>query len=87
VDEVQVDVVEAEPLKGAAVSRERYPALRALLTACSVSSSGTWKTPKPRTGISTPLFRVTVCMVRFLPISSGAGSGVVTLPVHRRVRA
>ncbi|MGX1115678.1 hypothetical protein RKD37_001041 [Streptomyces ambofaciens] len=39
---------------------ERYPASRAALTAAVVSASGTWKTPKPSCGISTPLLRVTV---------------------------
>ena len=37
---------------------DRYPAASASLTTCSVCSSGTWKTPKPRIGIWTPLLRV-----------------------------
>src|SRR4051794_15942257 len=34
----------------------RYPASSALRTASRVSSGGVWKTPRPRAGISTPLF-------------------------------
>ena len=37
----------------------------AYATACAVSAGGIWKTPKPRTGICTPLFKVKVCMVMF----------------------
>src|SRR3954451_2168319 len=38
----------------------RYPVARAVSTAAAVCSGGVWKTPKPRAGISTPLFRVMV---------------------------
>jgi hypothetical protein len=41
----------------------RYPALIAEITACSVSAGGIWNTPKPSTGICTPLFNVMFCMM------------------------
>src|ERR1700761_2649319 len=37
----------------------RYPAARASSTARWVSSGGTWKTPKPSCGISTPSLSLT----------------------------
>ena len=43
-----------------AVSMCRYPARSASVTASAVSSGGTWNTPKPSCGISTPLFSLTV---------------------------
>src|SRR6201996_8745651 len=36
----------------------RYPVCSAVCTASVVSSGGVWNTPKPRAGISTPLFKV-----------------------------
>src|SRR4051812_7833282 len=38
----------------------RYPVAGAVSTAAAVCAGGVWKTPKPRAGISTPLFRVMV---------------------------
>jgi hypothetical protein len=46
----------------AAVSMCRYPTSSADATAARVSSGGVWKTPSPRAGIVTPLFRVRLFM-------------------------
>src|SRR4051812_27228765 len=44
----------------AAVSIDRYPASRAVVTTRSTSSGGTWKTPKPSCGMVAPVFRASV---------------------------
>src|ERR1700744_6250377 len=48
----------------------RYPAARASSTARWVSSGGTWKTPKPTCGISTPSLSRT-----FGTSATGSGAG------------
>jgi hypothetical protein len=58
---------------------------RAWVTACSVWSGGIWKTPNPRIGIWTPLFRVTKRIELFVSFCSketqdrlGVGGPVIT---------
>jgi hypothetical protein len=55
----------------------RYPTSRAVATASSVSFAAIWKTPNPRIGIPTPLFRVTLgtrvlvaVLLRICPIAA-----------------
>src|SRR6266480_5484371 len=57
----------------------RYPVAKALSTAASVCSLGIWKTPKPRLGTTTPLFKVTVAFMA--PMISTKRSSCRQVPI------
>src|SRR3954468_10406684 len=46
----------------------RWPESSAAATASRVSSAGVWKTPRPRAGISTPLFSVRAGVIVGCPL-------------------